>query len=128
MHFIPESWYILVCLFKLFGELYVLLKSKNWMLWNLNVTLVVNIDLVFLIIYSEIEPKEARLNAMRSAILETFPEPNRRLLQRLSLSLNPPPPLLSMWKDVLYIFVFYSLPIWFGEVSWLAWSSRATYL
>ncbi|XP_074331866.1 rho GTPase-activating protein 7-like isoform X3 [Apium graveolens] len=31
----------------------------------------------------KIEPKEARLSAMRSAILETFPEPNRRLLQRI---------------------------------------------
>ncbi|XP_043691545.1 rho GTPase-activating protein 7-like [Telopea speciosissima] len=30
-----------------------------------------------------IERKEARVNAMRSAILETFPEPNRRLLQRI---------------------------------------------
>nr|DAD29314.1 TPA_asm: hypothetical protein HUJ06_030782 [Nelumbo nucifera] len=30
-----------------------------------------------------IECKEARVNAMRSAILETFPEPNRRLLQRI---------------------------------------------
>lgn len=27
--------------------------------------------------------KEARVNAMRAAILETFPEPNRRLLQRI---------------------------------------------
>lgn len=31
----------------------------------------------------KIDRKEARLNAMRSAILETFPEPNRRLLQRI---------------------------------------------
>ncbi|KAK1402814.1 Rho GTPase-activating protein 7 [Heracleum sosnowskyi] len=31
----------------------------------------------------KIERKEARMNAMRSAILETFPEPNRRLLQRI---------------------------------------------
>nr|XP_017257325.1 PREDICTED: rho GTPase-activating protein 7-like isoform X2 [Daucus carota subsp. sativus] len=31
----------------------------------------------------KIDKKEARLNAMRSAILETFPEPNRRLLQRI---------------------------------------------
>ncbi|XP_057955054.1 rho GTPase-activating protein 7 isoform X3 [Malania oleifera] len=30
-----------------------------------------------------IDRKEARVNAMRSAILETFPEPNRRLLQRI---------------------------------------------
>ncbi|KAJ9537155.1 hypothetical protein OSB04_029888 [Centaurea solstitialis] len=30
-----------------------------------------------------IERKEARINAMRAAILETFPEPNRRLLQRI---------------------------------------------
>uniref|UniRef100_A0A1D1XKN5 Rho GTPase-activating protein 24 n=1 Tax=Anthurium amnicola TaxID=1678845 RepID=A0A1D1XKN5_9ARAE len=30
-----------------------------------------------------IEQKEARVNALRSAILETFPEPNRRLLQRI---------------------------------------------
>ncbi|XP_015579001.2 rho GTPase-activating protein 7 isoform X2 [Ricinus communis] len=30
-----------------------------------------------------IDRKEARINAMRSAILETFPEPNRRLLQRI---------------------------------------------
>lgn len=38
---------------------------------------------VFLMfIVSEIERKEARVNAMRAAILETFPEPNRRLLQR----------------------------------------------
>ena len=31
---------------------------------------------------SEIDRKEARMSAMRSAIFETFPEPNRRLLQR----------------------------------------------
>ncbi|OAY66414.1 Rho GTPase-activating protein 7, partial [Ananas comosus] len=30
-----------------------------------------------------LEQKEARINAMRSAISETFPEPNRRLLQRV---------------------------------------------
>lgn len=36
---------------------------------------------------SEIDRKEARANAMRSAILETFPEPNRRLLQRCFLRL-----------------------------------------
>ncbi|XP_074292446.1 rho GTPase-activating protein 7-like [Silene latifolia] len=30
-----------------------------------------------------VDRKEARVNAMRSAILETFPEPNRRLLQRI---------------------------------------------
>ncbi|GLU18901.1 hypothetical protein SLE2022_351780 [Rubroshorea leprosula] len=31
----------------------------------------------------KIDRKEARINAMRTAILETFPEPNRRLLQRI---------------------------------------------
>ncbi|XP_059665405.1 rho GTPase-activating protein 7-like [Cornus florida] len=31
----------------------------------------------------KIDRKEARVNAMRSAIMETFPEPNRRLLQRI---------------------------------------------
>ncbi|KAF8403647.1 hypothetical protein HHK36_011751 [Tetracentron sinense] len=31
----------------------------------------------------KIERKEARVNAMRSAILDSFPEPNRRLLQRI---------------------------------------------
>ncbi|XP_028054050.1 rho GTPase-activating protein 7-like isoform X2 [Camellia sinensis] len=31
----------------------------------------------------KIDRKEARVNSMRSAILETFPEPNRRLLQRI---------------------------------------------
>lgn len=31
----------------------------------------------------KIDRKDARVNAMRSAILETFPEPNRRLLQRI---------------------------------------------
>ncbi|KVI08110.1 Pleckstrin homology domain-containing protein [Cynara cardunculus var. scolymus] len=31
----------------------------------------------------KIDRKEARVNAMRAAILETFPEPNRRLLQRI---------------------------------------------
>ncbi|XP_057801200.1 rho GTPase-activating protein 7-like isoform X2 [Salvia miltiorrhiza] len=31
----------------------------------------------------KIDRKEARVNAMRSAILEAFPEPNRRLLQRV---------------------------------------------
>nr|XP_023928190.1 rho GTPase-activating protein 7-like [Quercus suber] len=31
----------------------------------------------------KIDRKEVRINAMRSAILETFPEPNRRLLQRI---------------------------------------------
>ncbi|KAE9596304.1 hypothetical protein Lal_00048819 [Lupinus albus] len=31
----------------------------------------------------KIDRKEARLNAMRCAIVETFPEPNRRLLQRI---------------------------------------------
>ncbi|KAK9053477.1 hypothetical protein SSX86_030111 [Deinandra increscens subsp. villosa] len=30
-----------------------------------------------------IDRKEARVNAMRAAIMETFPEPNRRLLQRI---------------------------------------------
>lgn len=44
---------------------------------------------VFYCSYSSIciglETKEARINAMRSAISETFPEPNRRLLQRLVL-------------------------------------------
>ncbi|KAL8200036.1 hypothetical protein R6Q57_011375 [Mikania cordata] len=30
-----------------------------------------------------IDRKEARVNAMRAAILDTFPEPNRRLLQRI---------------------------------------------
>ncbi|KAM0066365.1 putative Rho GTPase activation protein [Helianthus debilis subsp. tardiflorus] len=32
-----------------------------------------------------IDRKEARVNAMRAAILETFPEPNRRLLQILKM-------------------------------------------
>ncbi|GJT65570.1 pleckstrin homology domain-containing protein [Tanacetum coccineum] len=31
----------------------------------------------------KIDRKEARVNAMRAAILDTFPEPNRRLLQRI---------------------------------------------
>ncbi|KAI3518316.1 hypothetical protein L1887_06909 [Cichorium endivia] len=31
----------------------------------------------------KIDQKEGRINAMRAAILETFPEPNRRLLQRI---------------------------------------------
>ncbi|KAL8240181.1 hypothetical protein R6Q59_013536 [Mikania micrantha] len=31
----------------------------------------------------KIDRKEARVNAMRAAIFETFPEPNRRLLQRI---------------------------------------------
>ncbi|WCJ28853.1 Rho GTPase-activating protein 7 [Euphorbia peplus] len=31
----------------------------------------------------KIDRKEARINGIRSAILETFPEPNRRLLQRI---------------------------------------------
>ncbi|XP_073054328.1 rho GTPase-activating protein 7-like isoform X3 [Primulina eburnea] len=31
----------------------------------------------------KMDPKEARVNAMRSAVEETFPEPNRRLLQRI---------------------------------------------
>ncbi|KAL7174380.1 hypothetical protein ACSBR2_033611 [Camellia fascicularis] len=31
----------------------------------------------------KIDRKEVRVNSMRSAILETFPEPNRRLLQRI---------------------------------------------
>ncbi|XP_071707688.1 rho GTPase-activating protein 7-like isoform X2 [Rutidosis leptorrhynchoides] len=31
----------------------------------------------------KLDRKEARVNAMRAAILETFPEPNRRLLQRI---------------------------------------------
>ncbi|KAE8678866.1 Rho GTPase-activating protein 7 [Hibiscus syriacus] len=31
----------------------------------------------------KIDQKKARINALRSAILETFPEPNRRLLQRI---------------------------------------------
>ncbi|KAL7615108.1 hypothetical protein Lser_V15G05800 [Lactuca serriola] len=31
----------------------------------------------------KIDQKESRVNAMRAAILETFPEPNRRLLQRI---------------------------------------------
>lgn len=31
---------------------------------------------------SGIESKEARISSLRSAMAETFPEPNRRLLQR----------------------------------------------
>lgn len=31
----------------------------------------------------KIDRKEARVNAMRASVLETFPEPNRRLLQRI---------------------------------------------
>jgi len=46
------------------------------------------IETVFIL--QEIDRKEARINAMRCAILETFPEPNRRLLQRCSLSLSLP--------------------------------------
>lgn len=44
--------------------------------------------IVTVFILQEIDRKEARINAMRCAILETFPEPNRRLLQRCSLSLS----------------------------------------
>ncbi|KAL8029448.1 hypothetical protein ABFX02_14G225400 [Erythranthe guttata] len=33
--------------------------------------------------YKEIDRKEAQVNAMRSAVHEAFPEPNRRLLQRI---------------------------------------------
>uniref|UniRef100_A0A5B7AVZ7 Putative rho GTPase-activating protein 7 isoform X1 n=1 Tax=Davidia involucrata TaxID=16924 RepID=A0A5B7AVZ7_DAVIN len=36
----------------------------------------------------KIDRKEARVNAMRSAILETFPEPNRRLLQRILMMMH----------------------------------------
>lgn len=46
--------------------------------------------IVTVFILQEIDRKEARINAMRCAILETFPEPNRRLLQRCSLSLFSP--------------------------------------
>ena len=46
--------------------------------------------IVTVFILQEIDRKEARINAMRCAILETFPEPNRRLLQRCSLSLLSP--------------------------------------
>jgi hypothetical protein len=46
--------------------------------------------IVTIFILLEIDRKEARINAMRCAILETFPEPNRRLLQRFSLSLSLP--------------------------------------
>lgn len=42
----------------------------------------VSYGFALLSIWLEIDRKEARMNAMRSAILETFPEPNRRLLQR----------------------------------------------
>lgn len=34
----------------------------------------------------EIDQNEARVNSLRSAIIETFPEPNRRLLLRYALS------------------------------------------
>lgn len=44
--------------------------------------------IVTVFILQEIDRKEARINAMRCAILETFPEPNRRLLQRWSLALS----------------------------------------
>ncbi|XP_075512182.1 LOW QUALITY PROTEIN: rho GTPase-activating protein 7-like [Primulina tabacum] len=36
----------------------------------------------------KMDPKEARVNAMRSAVQETFPEPNRRLLQRILKMMN----------------------------------------
>jgi hypothetical protein len=39
---------------------------------------------IFCFTFIGLETKEARINAMRSAISETFPEPNRRLLQRLA--------------------------------------------
>jgi hypothetical protein len=39
---------------------------------------------IFCFTFIGLEIKEARVNAMRSAISETFPEPNRRLLQRLA--------------------------------------------
>ncbi|XP_037497563.1 rho GTPase-activating protein 7 [Jatropha curcas] len=39
--------------------------------------------LFYCFIELEIDRKETRINSMRSAILETFPEPNRRLLQRI---------------------------------------------
>jgi hypothetical protein len=54
--------------------------------------------IVTIFILLEIDRKEARINAMRCAILETFPEPNRRLLQRFSLSL---PKVLENTSQVL---------------------------
>lgn len=43
--------------------------------------------ILMLFLKQGIDRKEARVNAMRAAILETFPEPNRRLLQRWYLCL-----------------------------------------
>jgi hypothetical protein len=44
-----------------------------------------------------LETKDARINAMRSAISETFPEPNRRLLQRLVFSFFCHSNILKHW-------------------------------
>jgi len=49
-----------------------------------------HVDIVALCCFmSEIDRRESRVHAMRSAIQDTFPEPNRRLLQRYTLSHNP---------------------------------------
>lgn len=50
----------------------------------------------------EIDRKEARVYALRSAIQETFPEPNRRLLQRHAFLLyNIYPSPLSLRSPVV---------------------------
>ena len=62
---------------------FLILKLNLCYVYLPHVFNVLNADLLwFSFVWEEIDRKEARVNAMRSAILETFPEPNRRLLQR----------------------------------------------
>lgn len=63
---------------------------------------------LLLFIFLEIDRKEARINAMRCAILETFPEPNRRLLQRSSLSLSLCPSSPQMIYGVALYFILFA--------------------
>ncbi|KAF5930248.1 hypothetical protein HYC85_031121 [Camellia sinensis] len=58
----------------------------------------------------KIDRKEARVNSMRSAILETFPEPNRRLLQsvkvgsQIKLQISNAGGVTARDDDVVYIY------------------------
>ncbi|MFS7955265.1 putative Rho GTPase activation protein [Helianthus anomalus] len=58
-----------------------LLEAHSVFISLLILVVTFGIRILILLIKQGIDRKEARVNAMRAEILETFPEPNRRLLQ-----------------------------------------------
>ncbi|KAJ0807750.1 putative Rho GTPase activation protein [Helianthus annuus] len=61
----------------------VLLEAHSEFIYLLILVVTFGIRILILLIKQGIDRKEARVNARRAEILETFPEPNRRLLQRI---------------------------------------------